>query len=221
MFNIASQAQAAFCLTYAIHTFDTMVMTPPAGIPSFVPPMYLVVCAFMTSVAAYLCRGPSRQIKTITAIPKLPNAETVPSPLGRARQPELTIRIEMQRWLPGLMNKRYELDVGEVELMRSVGKHDMGRIATPNDLRVQQYIERQQERQRELESKSGVMKLLGRVRLGMGDFVQNFGRVWTRMGMEHVAIGKKLFPLKLDVRDGEMLDKGHALDQLFMGKGQK
>ena len=228
-FSIATHFQAIFCYVYAGYNFNAMYLHPPSGVAAWVPPAFGGICVLMAGFGTWLALGPRRLIGKITAVPgrladgresKGREAEAATT-LAEKQQPgsaeELLIEIELKRLLPLPFVKPRIISVKpeHITLAHKVGKPDLGRQLKAGDLRAIEFVREYEEKRKRDEAAPWWKKPFRRFSQATFEIAQSFGRVWTRKGFVDVGVKGKWLALKMDIKDGEMVERGHGLDRLF------
>ncbi|PBP15638.1 hypothetical protein BUE80_DR013625 [Diplocarpon rosae] len=215
-YMIACYGTAGFCFVYSVSCFWTNYIHVPPGISAWVPYAFAGVSFLMAALGGWLVLGPSRLVKSITAVPRgFKKAQG--SLAKRASAPELQIEIELKKMLPVPFFPAKKICVTPQEVTipyRFVAYDKRTSILEARELSRQQALEKQklEEYYRE-HFLTFPIRRLGRAisKASFGMFTA-MKKVWTREGMMMVEIRDQRY--KVDITSGWALDRGKALDRL-------
>jgi hypothetical protein len=211
-FMVACYTGSTFCFTYAIVNYWSNYISPPEGVATWVPIAFGGVSIFMAAFGTWLILGPTRLIKTITAIPR--NANSMSTAVGKAANPELQIEVELKKMFPLPFFPARKLYVKPEEITLPIPlAPPPSKTLSPADLR-QIRIEEEAENKRRLEYQQSHFLTfpLRNTSRAFFELFKAIGRMWHREGF--VNVGIKGSNYKLDVTGGWALDAGRALDRL-------
>lgn len=214
-FLISSYSGAAFCFSYAAFNFWSSYLNPPPGLSTWVPIAFGAICVGMSAMGAWLMLGPSRIVRTITAIPKVPTVTTAAGKNTTASgTPELQIEIELRKMFPVPFFPARKLYIQPEQLvMDSQLVRPVDRRLSPAEVHAMR-MQEEAERQKQLEyERSHILSAPFRhMSRAFYSLFKAIGRTWTREGFVKVGANGKMY--KLDITGGWALDGGKALDRL-------
>ena len=205
LYILGSYSFGLFCLTYAGYNFYTVYLHPPPGISAWVPLAFGGVCFGMACLGTWLLLGPSRLIRSLTAIP------TSAISHGSATNVPLSIRIEVRRALPlpGLPPRVFTAAPADLALSRRIHEPPaQAEVLHPAEAR------KRAEQQREFERSRILSVPFRHLSYAIWSGLQGLSRVWTREGFAKVRINGRSGVWKVDRAGGWALDGGRAVDRL-------
>jgi len=238
-YRLSSLGASAFCITYTVYQYWTVLLHPPADIASWVPTAFGVICVFMGSIGVYFALGTSRIVRSISAVSvasalatgkgKLPsalltlsNGRKAASAAAASKSP-IYIEVQTQRMLPFLPMKRIQLWPEQIRLPFRMSEAIAARgdvvptkAAGPAGLRERVQAERAE---REAKAKARKYEMDHLMTAPFRDAKKGFRVVWDGMsrafhrgGFAQVELGGKNY--KLDV-SGWAMENGRAMDRIL------
>ncbi|KAI9755374.1 MAG: hypothetical protein M4579_004303 [Chaenotheca gracillima] len=210
-FILGSYAFSFFCFSYAGWNFYQHYLFPPPGLATWVPIAFGVVCIFMTGFGTWLLLGPSRIIRSISAIPlRSPSAHSLTTPRGAP----LNLEIELFPVLPGISPRRRiiippsSFNLSSRLYQPYADPEAALRYITPREAALAREAEIKYDREH-------IMTVPFRhLSQALFKVFVSLRRVWTREGFTRVFVQGRKGVWKLDAGGGWAMDEGRALDRL-------
>jgi hypothetical protein len=215
LFIVSSYAGAIFCFGYATFTFWSNYLHAPAGLSTWVPIAFSGICFLMAALGTWVLLGPSRLVRTITALPQTSTAATAAgTSLTRAVPPKLMIEVELRKMfpLPFFPARKIYARPDELVLRMPLAPVD-NKGLTPAEMRVARQQEEEETARLLAYERGHVMSAPFRhANRAFFNLFRAVGRTWTREGFLKLGVKGRIY--KLDITGGWALDGGRAVDRL-------
>lgn len=218
-YMLACYGTAGFCFTYAAISFWSNYMHAPPDISPWVPIAFGGVSFLMAALGGWLCLGPARLVRSISAIPRSVSVAQGTA-VSASSVPKLQIEFELKKMLPVpfLPARKIYARPSEVELpFRFVPVNR--RVGVEAQRRQEETLAQGMEEEEGLHKtrkKNRVVLLFQRAgtAFSMGSFSMFVAmkRIWTRDGMMVIDVKGQRY--QVDISSGWALDGGKALDRL-------
>ncbi|KAK3302017.1 uncharacterized protein B0T15DRAFT_440003 [Chaetomium strumarium] len=224
-FRAGCFCSAAFCVSYTVYQYWTVILHPPEGLLWWVPHAFSVILIFMAGMGAYFVLGAGRIVRSIEAVPAAAvAAKQIAAAAAAAAAPQSPIFIEVatRRAVPFLPAKKMLLRPEEVLLpMRMytlyAGSNRAGAAQKTMSLAERVRAERAAREARIAAKKYQMDHILT---APFRDAAKAFGTAWagirrsfSREGFAKIYLANREY--KLDVSGGWALDEGRAMDRLL------
>ncbi|KAK4186528.1 hypothetical protein QBC35DRAFT_500923 [Podospora australis] len=218
-FRIGCFSSAAFCVSYTVYQYWTILLHPPPDLYWWIPHAFGVICVFMAGMGMYFVLGTGRIVRSITAVPAASIAKLAKS----SGASPIYIEVTSQRMAPFLPPKKKLYLPDEVQLpFRMLGIFGTaGGINEPRKERLS-LVEQVRAARKEIEDKKKEREYTMNhlMTAPFRDAKKAFGGMWSgikrsfsREGFAKIKLGEQEF--KLDVMGGWALDDGRAMDRLL------
>lgn len=234
-FRAGCFSSAAFCVSYTVYQYWTVILHPPEGLMWWIPHAYALVLLVMSGMGAYFVMGAGRIVRSIEAVPasaaKLQAASSARAGAAAAAAATMTpiyIEVAMRRPVPFAPPKKMLLRPEEVQLpFRMFALYSGGGPAAALGQQQQQQqavglaervrAERAARDARIAERKYTMDHILT---APFRDAGKAFGSAWVgirrsfnREGFAKIKLKDREY--KIDVTGGWALDEGRAMDRLL------
>ncbi|KAK4123947.1 hypothetical protein N657DRAFT_645557 [Parathielavia appendiculata] len=234
-FRAGCFSSAAFCVSYTVYQYWTVILHPPEGLMWWIPHAFGAILVFMAGMGAYFVMGAGRLVRSIEAVPAaaVVAAKQIAAAGAAASQtPPIYIEVATRRIVPFMPPKKTLLRPEEVQLpfrMYSVFAGSGSRLAVaaaaghenlaqkPVSLAERVRAERAAREAKIAERKYTMDHIMT---APFRDAAKAFGTAWrgikrsfNREGFAKIQLGKQEY--KLDVTGGWALDDGRAMDRLL------
>ncbi|EGS20668.1 uncharacterized protein CTHT_0025040 [Thermochaetoides thermophila DSM 1495] len=240
-FRAGCFSSGAFCASYTVYQYWTVILHPPEGLLWWVPHAFGVILVFMSGMAAYFIMGTGRIVRTIEAVPwRQVFGEGVPkkkpwmskavkkslqttSPQEGAKK--VLVEVATRGMIPFWPAKKRLYLPEEIQLpmrMNSVyGSGAIGGAGPQNNeyLSLAERVRRERalREAREAERKYNMDHILTApfrdARKVFRGMFKGIRRSFDREGFVKIKLGDEKY--KLDVTGGWALDEGRAMDRLL------
>jgi hypothetical protein len=158
----------------------------------------------VSCVGGWLILGPTRLVKTITALPTPPLAPGRPGPLN--------IQVELRKMLPVPFFPARKIIATPDEITFN---HRLVAPRMPAAEKIE--MEKEEYRKKKINSEKSILTLPFRqLNVLFYNLFKAAVRTWSREGFLELGIRSKVY--KLDVTGGWALDEGRALDRLIRAR---
>ncbi|KAI9849598.1 MAG: hypothetical protein M1837_002723 [Sclerophora amabilis] len=206
---LGSYTFGGFCISYAGVNLYTHYLFPPEDLPVWVPIAFGGVCFFMACFGTWLILGPSRIIRSLSAVPKTRASES----------PSLNIQIELLPVLPFFTRPRYQtLPPASVTLSNRLFNPLQSQHARAAAHSSRKEAVRAQEAEMMYERDHIMSAPFRHFSQACFRMVTALRRVWTKEGFTKMRVQGRTAVWRLDGNAGWMLDEGRAVDRLIKVK---
>jgi hypothetical protein len=219
-FRAGCFCSAAFCVSYTVYQYWTVILHPPEGLLWWVPHAFSVILIFMAGMGAYFVLGAGRIVRSIEAVP----AKLIAAKAAGAAAPQSPIFIEVatRRAVPFLPAKKILLRPEEVLLpmrMYTLYAGSNGAEAAQKSMSLAERV-RAERAAREAKIAAKKYQMDHILTAPFRDAAKAFGTAWagirrsfSREGFAKIYLANREY--KLDVSGGWALDEGRAMDRLL------
>ena len=216
LFIVSSYGGAIFCFSYATFTFWSNYLHAPAGLSAWVPIAFSGICFLMAAFGTWLLLGPSRLIKSITAIPRMAatGAAAAGTSSARTTRPALTVEVELRKMfpLPLFPARKIYARPDELVLRSPLAAPVDKRLSTAEIRLARKQEEEERARLLAYEQEHLLTSPFRHASRAFYNLFRAVGRTWTREGF--IKLNVKGQNYKMDITGGWALDGGRALDRL-------
>lgn len=223
-FRAGCFSSAAFCVSYTVYQYWTVILHPPEGLMWWIPHAFGAILVFMAGMGAYFVMGAGRIVRSIEAVPAAAVAKQIAAKAaGNAAAPASPIYIEVatRRMFPFAPPKKQLLAPEEVQLPFRMYSLFAGRAgeASPKAMSMAERVRAERAaRDAKIAERKYTMDhiMTAPFRDAAKAFGTAFGgikRSFSREGFAKIQLGKQEY--KLDVTGGWALDDGRAMDRLL------
>ncbi|KAK4137770.1 hypothetical protein BT67DRAFT_371097 [Trichocladium antarcticum] len=229
-FRAGCFTSGAFCISYTVYQYWTIILHPPEGLYWWIPHAYGVILVAMAGMAAYFVMGAGRVVRSIEAVPAasvakhLLAARAAAAGAGAATPSPIWIEVATRRMAPFLPPKKTLLLPEEVQLpFRMYSVFGAVNGFPPAGHKTLTFAEKVRAEREDRDAKIAARKYtmdhimtapFRDAGKAFGTAFAGIRRSFNRDGFVKIKLGTQTY--KLDVTGGGWaLDNGRAMDRLL------
>ncbi|KAK4238148.1 hypothetical protein C8A03DRAFT_15359 [Achaetomium macrosporum] len=228
-FRAGCFCSAAFCVSYTVYQYWTVILHPPEGLMWWIPHAFSVILIFMAGMGAYFVLGAGRIVRSIEAVPaaavaakQIAAKAAGAAAAAAAPQSPIYIEVATRRAVPFMPAKKMLLRPEEVLLpmrMYTLYAGSNGAEAAQKSMSLAERV-RAERAAREAKIAAKKYQMDHILTAPFRDAAKAFGTAWggikrsfSREGFAKIYLANREY--KLDVTGGWALDEGRAMDRLL------